>query len=140
VTRRTALRLLLGALAVSAALPGAWATLTPSGFFGGFPGPGAGDWVAALPPFNEHLVRDVGAFYLAFAVLFGWAAWRPDPALVTPLAVGWSVFSVLHLGYHLTALGPLSASDAAAQTVSLAAVLAAALLAARLAAREAAAR
>ena len=28
--------------------------------------------------YNEHLIHDVGDFYLAFTILFAWAAWRPS--------------------------------------------------------------
>lgn len=119
----TALRALLALLALSAAAPGLWATISPSGFFTDFPGVGA--WVVELPPFNEHLTRDVGAFYCAFAVLFAWAAWRPSRALVVPLAISWSLFSVLHLAFHAANLDGYSAGDAIGQTGSLVAVLAA---------------
>ena len=118
-------RVLLAALAVSAALPGLWATLAPRGFFDDFPGPGAGSWVAELPPFNEHLATDAGAFYLAFAVLLGWAAWRPDRALVVPVAVSWTLFSALHLLWHVRHLDGFATGDAIAQTAALAVVLAA---------------
>lgn len=118
-------RLLLAALAFSAAVPGAWATLAPRGFFAGFPGPGAGAWVAELPPFNAHLTSDVGAFYLAFAALFAWAAARPHPALVVPLAASWVLFSAVHLLFHVTHLDGFAAGDAIAQTTSLVVVLAA---------------
>ena len=53
-----------------------------------------------LPPYNEHQIRDVGDFYLAFTVLFAWAAWRPSRELVLPLASAWSVAALLHAGYH----------------------------------------
>lgn len=122
-TRTT--RALLAVLALSAALPGAWATIAPHGFYAGFPGPLAGPWVAALPPFNEHLVRDVGAFYLAFALLLGWAAWRPHPALVAPVAAAWCAFSALHLGFHVAHASALRTGDAVAEIGSLALVLAA---------------
>lgn len=125
--RQAALRPLLAGLAVAAAVPGAWATLAPRGFFGDFPGPAAGSWVAELPPFNEHLIRDAGAFYLAFALLFAWAAVRPDRALVVPLAFAWSLFSLLHVGFHIAQLDGFTRGDAIAQTLSLVAVLAAGL-------------
>lgn len=121
VTTRPAPQL-AAALSLSAAFPGLWATLSPSGFFGDFPGL---RWVAELPPYNEHLVRDAGAFYLAFALLFGWAARRPSRELLVPLAAAWSLFSLLHLVYHLLNLDGFGVLDAALQTASLAAVLAA---------------
>lgn len=83
-----ALRATLGLVALINAITGLQAAVAPRAFFDDFPlGHG---WVAALPPFNEHLITDVGGFYLAFAVLFGWAAARPERPLVLPLAVGWA--------------------------------------------------
>jgi hypothetical protein len=117
------LRALLAALSLSAAVPGAWATLAPRSFYRDFPGAGR-HWVAELPPFNEHLVTDAGAFYLAFALLFAWAAWRPARALVVPLCAAWGLFSALHLGWHVSHLDGFSTADAVAQTASLALVLA----------------
>jgi hypothetical protein len=119
----TALRAVLAALAVSAVVPGAWALLSPRGFYEDFPGAGR-HWVDRLPAYSEHLVTDVGAFYLAFAVLFAWAAVRPARALVIPLAVAWAAFSVAHLIFHSTHLDGFPGADAAAQTASLALVLA----------------
>lgn len=80
---------------------GVWAWLAPRSFFDDFPGGPAAPWVAALPPYNEHLVRDVGALYLAFTVLFLWAARRPSPQLVVPLGVAWIVAQVPHVVFHL---------------------------------------
>jgi hypothetical protein len=80
-----------------------------------------------LPGYSPHLVADVGAFYLAFALLFAWAAWRPARELVVPLGIAFGLFSALHLGWHLTHLEGFSSFDAVAQTISLAAVLVASL-------------
>jgi hypothetical protein len=77
-----------------------------------------------LPPYNEHLTRDVGAFYLAFALLFAWAAVTLQRPLITPLAVAWSVFSALHTAFHITHLDGFGTGDAIAQTAGLLAVLA----------------
>ena len=121
------LRLLLGALAVGAAVPGVWALAAPRSFYDDFPGPTS--WVSKLPEYSEHLVTDVGAFYLAFAVLWAWAAARPSRALIVPLGVAWSAFSVLHLVFHVTNLDGFGTGDAIAQTATLVVVLAGALLA-----------
>lgn len=128
------MRALLGALAVSAAFPGAWATLAPRSFFDDFPGAGR-HWTAALPGYSEHLVTDVGAFYLAFALLLAWAAWRPARELVVPVCSAFALFSALHLVWHSAHLGALATVDAVLQTASLAAVLAASVGAAAIAAR-----
>jgi hypothetical protein len=134
VSHRTGpLRWLLAALAASAAVPGVWALMAPRSFYLDFPG--AGHWVARLPAYNEHLVTDAGAFYLAFALLFAWAAVRPARALVTPVAAAWSLFSAVHLAWHSAHLEAFGTADAVAQTASLAAVLAASAVAVRLAER-----
>lgn len=118
-TRRgQSLRGLLAFLAVSAAFPGLWATLAPDAFSTSFP-LGGGGWVAPLGPASPHFLADVGAFYLAFAGLFAWAAWRPTRELIAPLCLAWMLFSALHFGWHLVHLDGLSAADGVAQMVSL---------------------
>jgi hypothetical protein len=121
VSRATAVRVLLAWLALGAAVPGAWATVAPRGFYDGFPG--VARWIDKLPPYNAHLTADVGAFYLAFAVLFAWAARRPARELVVPLCLAWSLFSVLHLVWHVAHLDGFGVADAIGETVALAAVL-----------------
>jgi hypothetical protein len=127
--RRAVARVLLAYSALGCALPGLWATLAPRSFFRDFPG-GPWHFVAPLPPFNAHLVADVGAFYVAFAIVFAWAAARPDRRLVVPLALGWTAFAALHLGWHAAHLTPFSPGAAIAQLASLASVLVAPALAA----------
>jgi hypothetical protein len=116
------LRIALAGVAVSALLPGLQATLAPQGFYDSFP-LGRG-WVELLPPYNEHLTRDVGAFYLAFALLFAWATVTLARELITPLAVAWTVFSALHAWFHITHLDGFTTGDAFAQTAGLLAVIA----------------
>jgi hypothetical protein len=121
------LRLTLACLALSVAVPGLWATLSPPAFYDGFPFGRA--WVQLLPPFNEHLIRDVGNYKLAFAVLFAWAAWRPATELVVPLCAAWSLAAFLHAGYHALHLDGFAAGDAIALITVLAAALALPVLA-----------
>jgi hypothetical protein len=120
--RTSLLRATLACLAVSAALPGLQATISPSSFYDGFPFGRA--WVQLLPPFNEHLVRDVGTYKLAFALLFAWAAWRPARELVVPVAAAWSVAAFLHAVYHARNLDGFGAGDAIAFVTVLSAALA----------------
>jgi hypothetical protein len=127
-------RALLAALSLSAAYPGAWATFAPRSFFTTFPGAGH-HWTAALPGYNAHLVADVGAFYLAFALLFAWAAARPSRELIVPVSTAFALFSAIHLAWHIAHLDGFSTTDAVAQTASLAAVLVASLGAAIVASR-----
>jgi hypothetical protein len=129
-------RALLAALALSAAYPGAWATLAPRSFFDEFPGAGR-HWTAELPAYSEHLVTDVGAFYLGFALLLAWAAWRPSRELIVPVCSAFALFSAIHLAWHSAHLDGFATVDAVLQTASLAAVLVASLGAVVLARRSA---
>jgi hypothetical protein len=115
------LRVTLACLSLSALLTGLPATIAPESFYSSFP-IGRG-WVQLLPPFNEHLIRDVGGFYLAFALLFAWAAVTLARALVVPLAVAWALSALLHAVYHVLHLDGFGVGDAIAETVSLVAVL-----------------
>jgi hypothetical protein len=128
---RALLRVALGCLALQSAVIGAQAAIAPRSFYDGFPF-GRG-WVELLPPFNEHLVTDVGGFYLAFAVLFTWAAVTLARALVVPLCVAWIAASSLHTLYHVLHLDGFTAGDAIAQTAGFAVVLVLPVLALRLA-------
>lgn len=119
--RRTVLRVVLAVLAFSALSVGILASFAPRSFYDDFP-LGA-TWVALLPPYNEHLVTDVGGFQLAFGLLFAYAAWRPARELVVPLCAAWLVSQVLHLLFHVTHLQDFGVGDAVAQTAALAAVV-----------------
>ncbi len=93
----------LAYLAVVGIVVGIWALAFPTDFYNAFPGCGR-TWVSLDGPYNEHLVRDVGGFYIGTGVLaaFGWFR----PASVQPLVVGLSSieFNLPHLIYHYTKL------------------------------------
>lgn len=111
-------RLSLGLLFFSALLVGLTATAFPEAFYEDFPF--LSHWVDLLPPYNEHLVTDVGGLYLGFAVLFAWAAWTLEPVLVRAVCVAWLLTASLHLGFHATHLDNFGAADAVGELVSLA--------------------
>ena len=120
---------LLAVLTASAVYVGVWAEAFPGSFYDSFPGLGR-EWVSIDGPYNEHLIRDVGAFYLALAVGGVLAMmWRERRVTLT-VAAAWTTFSVPHLGYHLHHLGELPTVDAVGQAGSLGGtlVLATALL------------
>ena len=64
-------------------------------------------------------MTDVGAFYLAFALLLAWAAWRPSRELIVPVCTAFALFSALHLAWHCVHLDGFATFDAVAQTASL---------------------
>ncbi len=109
----------LVALCASAVAVGGWALVAPRSFYDDFPASGH-NWVAADGPFNEHLVRDVGALLLALAVVTGVAAVRPSPVLVRTASIAWLVYSIPHLAYHLRHLDLYDTADQIANGVTLA--------------------
>ncbi len=116
-TQRTTAVAVLLVLAASALSVGITATVAPKSFYGSFPF--FRHWVDLLPPYNEHLTRDVGELQLAFGLLFLWAARAPESALVVPLCLGWMVSQGLHLTFHALNLEHFGTFDAFAQTTSL---------------------
>jgi hypothetical protein len=111
-------RLALGLLCASALLIGLTAALAPKTFYEDFPF--VAHWVDLLPPYNEHLVTDVGGLYLGFAVIFGWATWALDRPLVRAVSVGWLLTATLHFIFHVGHLEGFSVADAIAELASLA--------------------
>jgi hypothetical protein len=124
-----AVRWALVGLAAVSLVVGAWASVWPRSFYDDMLG------VDRLPPYNQHLLTDVGGFYLGFAVLFAWAAVDRGRALVLASCTAWVVVQTLHLLYHVTHLERFSVGTAIAQTVLLAAAPALAIAAALLSAR-----
>ena len=126
--RPSAHRWALVGLIVVAGFVGPWAMVSPREFFASFPGGGRA-WIAADGPYNEHLVRDVGALHVALLVLAVGATLRPDRLLVRMTALVWLTFSVPHLAYHLAHLNLYAVADRLVHTLALSVpvVLAAAL-------------
>jgi Ca2+/Na+ antiporter len=114
-------RVALGALFVSALVIGLIATVAPRTFYDDFPF--LAHWVELLPPYNEHLVTDVGGLYLGFAVLFAWAAWTLERTLVRTVCVAWLLTAAIHLAFHLGHLAGFGTADAIAEIVTLALLL-----------------
>lgn len=122
-TARSALCL----LCASAALIGLTATILPMAFYDEFPF--IAHWVNLLPPYNEHLVTDVGGLYLGFAVVCGWAAWTLERSLLRAVCSGWLLTAALHFAFHAGHLEGFSTADAVAELGSLALLIGAPLLA-----------
>lgn len=121
-------RVALWVLAVSSTVVGAWALAAPRSFYDDFPGLGR-VWVAVDGPFNEHLVRDVGALNLALAFVAA-TALVTGSVLVARAAGGAAlVFGVPHLAYHALHLDGFEAADATALVAGLTLAVLAAVLA-----------
>lgn len=105
-------------LALSAAFVGGWAQFAPEAFYEYFPLPGH-HWVSGLGPYNEHLVRDVGGLYLALLMISGWTVVRPREETFRASGLGWTVFSIGHLVFHLGHLGMFPVLDQVGSAVTL---------------------
>jgi hypothetical protein len=116
-----AARISLAILLLSAASIGLTATLAPHAFYDDFPF--LSHWVDLLPPYNEHLVTDVGGLYLGFAVIFAWGARTLQPTLVRAVCSAWLLTAAIHLTFHATHLDNFGTADAVAELSSLAFLL-----------------
>lgn len=117
-------RIARGALAfllIASLTIGLTAALVPRTFYDDFPF--LTSWVELLPPYNEHLVTDVGGLYLGFSVLFAWAAWTLDRTLVRAVSVAWLLAAAIHLAFHAGHLENFGTGDAIAEIASLALLL-----------------
>lgn len=97
---RGLVRVGLVALGATQGAVGLWALLAPSAWYEGFPGAGR-SWLPAYGSFDEHLVRDAGAFLVALAVLLLVAATYMERRLVRVALGTYLVFAVPHLIFHL---------------------------------------
>ena len=124
-------RIHMTALALSAAIAffvGGWAFFAPQSFYDAFPGV-LGQWISTDGPYNEHLVRDVGALNLALAFVAALAL-VTGSALVARAAGGAAlIYGIPHLAYHALNLDGFDGGDAAAMLVSLTFTVAAAVVA-----------
>ena len=73
-----------------------------------------------MPPYNEHMVRDIGSLYLALALLLAAAAVLLERRLVIVALAAYLVNAVPHFIFHVTHMDELSTADQVGQTVSLA--------------------
>ena len=120
MTPRNITRVALAILALVGVQVGLWAAFFPQSFYDDFPGSGR-VWVAVDGPYNEHLVRDVGALNLALAVVAVIAFVTLSRAAVLAAGGAWLAYGLPHLVYHLRHLDVLDDGDqlAVAFTLSL---------------------
>jgi len=109
---RTAARFGLAYLSAVALVLGIWAGAAPRSFYDNFPGLGM-TWVSVDGPYNEHLIRDVGALNLALTVVLVAALVRLTSELVRLAAVASLAWNVPHAIYHAFNTGGLDTLDIA---------------------------
>lgn len=118
-TRMGIVRAGLALLAVGQGVAAVWALLAPHGFYTSFPWPGA-HWVSALPPYNEHLIRDYGAAFLAISALAAYAAASADRKLIRVALGVWAIAALPHLIFHLAHSDEPAGARGAASLATLA--------------------
>lgn len=98
--RKTALllRIGLGSLAFESGLIAVHALFFPRYFYEEFL-LGRG-WVQMLPPYNEHITRDLGALYLGFFAVLVFAAVKLSKDVVNAALIGFVVATVPHMVFH----------------------------------------
>ncbi|MGE5829669.1 MAG: hypothetical protein ACM30G_15115, partial [Micromonosporaceae bacterium] len=127
--RTLLIRAVVGLLALANLWWGVWARFAPRHFFDTFPGFGQ-HWTAAYPPFNEHLVTDLGSTFLTLGFLLAVAAVLDDRRVRAVVLAGVLIFNTLHLVFHASHPGTLGGSSlgASVTTLALGVVVPAALL------------
>lgn len=120
------MRIGLAIIAIAPAWVGIWAVVAPRSFYDDFPG--SSSWVSPLGPYDEHLVRDVGAFELGLLVVVLFALVTLERRLVQAALVATIVSGLPHLIYHLTATGQLSTANNILSLAGLAAPIVVAIV------------
>jgi hypothetical protein len=112
------LRIGYGLLAVLNLWWGVWGRFFPANFYNTFPGFGH-RWVAAYPPYNVHLVTDLGATFLTLGVLLAVATVASGRQVRLVVLAAVLVFNVLHLTFHAMNRGTMGAFDYGASLSTL---------------------
>ncbi|MBY8870566.1 hypothetical protein K7640_01765 [Micromonospora sp. PLK6-60] len=94
--KRTWLRGGLFTLAGLQTIVSVWQYAFPRSFYDDFP------TVDLDPPYNEHLVSDVGGLGLALAAVVFLAARSRQPTAVTAALTGYLIYAAAHFLYHVT--------------------------------------
>lgn len=108
---------LVGSIII-AAVVGTWAYFFPAQFYDHFPAV-LGEWISQDGPFNEHLIRDHGAQYLALGAASVFGLFWHSQIGYRLLGIAWTTFGVLHFLYHVTHLSHMSVSDQIGQVIVL---------------------
>ncbi len=96
------IKFLLFFLLIANAIPGIWALFFPQNFYTSFPHLGLGlHWIDTMGAFNDHLIRDVGAFFCALASLSLFTLNRFEEGTIRLTAYANIVFALPHLIYHI---------------------------------------
>jgi hypothetical protein len=100
---------LRGGLLVLAALQtvvSIWQYVFPRSFYDDFP------TVNLDPPYNEHLISDIGGLGLALTGMLFFAAWVLDSKVVRSALIGYLIYATTHFAFHVRHFEHFSYFDA----------------------------
>ncbi len=83
-----------------------WQYVLPRSFYDDFP------TVSLDPPYNEHLVSDVGGLGLALTAMLFFAAWVLESRVVLSALIGYVIYAGTHFLFHLRHFDHFSLRDA----------------------------
>ncbi|WP_067706259.1 hypothetical protein [Actinoplanes awajinensis] len=106
MTSRTWLRAGIILLIALDGLVGIWQYFFPRSFYEDFP------TVRLDPPYNEHLVSDVGGLNIALVGVLIIAAVYLEQRLVTAALTGFALYSLTHFAFHVRHFDHFSLRDA----------------------------
>lgn len=103
-------RAALALVAAAQAEVGVWGEVAPHSFYKNFPGFGR-HWVAAIGPYDEHLVRDYASAEIGLAVLLACAAIWFTRQVVLIAGAAFLAGTLPHFVFHLTTTDDLPSID-----------------------------
>ncbi|MFI6565984.1 hypothetical protein [Streptomyces sp. NPDC050534] len=93
-------------LAVLQTVVSVWQYVFPRSFYDDFP------TVNLDPPYNEHLLSDVGGLGLALTGMLYFAAWVLDGKVVMAVLVGYLIYAATHFAFHVRHFDHFSLGEA----------------------------
>ncbi|MEU2282493.1 hypothetical protein ABZ614_11270 [Streptomyces sp. NPDC013178] len=85
-----------------------WQYIFPRSFYDDFP------TVSLDPPYNEHLITDIGGLGLALTAMLYFAAWVLDSKVVLSAVIGYLIYAATHFTFHVRHFDHFSLRDAVA--------------------------
>lgn len=116
-------RIGLLAIGIPGLMVGLWIRLAPHNFYTEFPGFGR-HWVAALGPYDGHLITDYGAAAVALSAALIFIALRPSARALPVILGAFLLATIPHFLYHAVATHALSTGDNVANLALLGAEVA----------------
>jgi hypothetical protein len=93
-------------LAALQTLASVWQYFFPRSFYDDFP------TVSLDPPYNEHLVTDIGGLGLALTAMLYFAAWTLERKVVLSALIGYLIYATTHFAFHIRHFDHFSLPDA----------------------------